>query len=173
MKNHENIPGDGSANDRQTPEQSHDLPIYICRQAACGHIPELYDPIWDGADEIILSDTVTGGKPRQNTAARIFYNSERVSLTCRFICEDDGILCTMTKRDDPIYEEDVLEVFISPDMNKNRYIELEASPAGVLFDAVITYRKPHDISAELEWDLQGFTTDTRYDETGRLLTSVW
>lgn len=165
----------GSENNGPAPDpaDARNLPVYECRTIACDVVPELNDTVWAGANEIILSNTATGGKTRQSTAVRAFYNSARNSLMCRFICEDDGILCTMTKRDDPIYEEDVLEVFISPDMNKYKYIELEASPAGVLFDAVITYRKPRDISAELEWDLEGLTVDTRFNENLRQLTSVW
>jgi hypothetical protein len=44
----------------------------------------------------------------------------------------------MRHRDDPIYEEEVVEVFLAPGAEDPRaYFEYEVSPAGVLFDARI------------------------------------
>ena len=62
-------------------------------------------------------------------------------LCVRFDCDDPDIWATMTERDDPIYEEEVVELFLSAgdaDPNPKEYFEFEVSPDGVLFDATIS-----------------------------------
>ena len=77
------------------------------------------------------------GKATFQTAARLVASSKRISI--RFDCEDPDIWATMTERDDPIYEEEVVEVFLSAgDADPTDYFEFEVSPDGVLFDATIS-----------------------------------
>ncbi|MDF2670126.1 MAG: hypothetical protein K0R67_2432 [Paenibacillus sp.] len=91
--------------------------------------------LWDTAQDVELREVVTGDKPKLATVVRAAWNNWGVYY--RFVCEDDYILSTMTERDDPIYDEDVVEVFMSPDGELSRYFEFEFSPANVLFDAAI------------------------------------
>lgn len=61
---------------------------------------------------------------------------DRRCLYVRFQCADPDIWGTYTRRDDPIYEEEVVELFLAPgSATPARYVELEISPNGVLFDA--------------------------------------
>lgn len=55
---------------------------------------------------------------------------------------DRDIRATLTERDDPIWKEEVFEVFVFGDERRARYLELQVSPRGVLFDAKFErYRK--------------------------------
>ena len=52
------------------------------------------------------------GPARQQTVTRVCYDA--LGLYVRFDCDDGAIWGTYTRRDDPIYDEEVVEVFISP-----------------------------------------------------------
>ena len=89
------------------------------------------------------------GPAAQQTAARLCY--DRHALYLRFDCDDRDIWGTYSQRDDPIYEEEVVELFISPGAETpTHYYEIEISPCGVLFDALIA--NPTSLRADLKLD---------------------
>ena len=49
--------------------------------------------------------------------------------------EDTDVWSTFTKRDANTWEQEVIEVFIDADGNKKDYLELQVTPANVVFDA--------------------------------------
>src|SRR5438132_13975951 len=67
------------------------------------------------------------------TSMRIGYTDSHVYFA--FDCEDSEIWGTYTDRDDPIYEEEVVEAFLCPTADVRRYYEVNVSPHNVLFDA--------------------------------------
>jgi hypothetical protein len=76
------------------------------------------------------------GPADQQTTARACYDHQALYL--RFDCDDRDIWGTYAERDDPIYDEEVVELFISPGAaTPTRYYEFEVSPNGVVFDAII------------------------------------
>ena len=93
--------------------------------------------LWDDVPVLppfILADG--SGPAKQQTAARICYDSQ--SLYVRFDCDDRDIWGTYTLRDDPIYDEEAVEVFLtSGEVDPTHYYEFELSPNGVLFDAQV------------------------------------
>jgi hypothetical protein len=89
------------------------------------------------------------GPAEQQTRAHVCYDLE--TLYVRFDCDDRDIWATYTQRDDPIYDEEVVEVFLGAgEADLVRYFEFEISPNGVLFDARIY--NPTSQRTELEWD---------------------
>ena len=57
----------------------------------------------------------------------------------RWFCEDAEIVSSYKNCNDPLYNEDAVEFFIStPDSYPVKYFEFEVSPAGKLFIADIT-----------------------------------
>jgi hypothetical protein len=70
----------------------------------------------------------------QKTVARACWST--AALHVQFECDDRDVWGTHTRRDDPLYEEEVVEVFLAPGSEDPiEYYEFEVSPAGVLFDA--------------------------------------
>ncbi|HET9228610.1 MAG TPA: carbohydrate-binding family 9-like protein [Thermoanaerobaculia bacterium] len=103
---------------------------------------------------LVLADG--SGKPKQGTLVRLCWDDE--ALHVRFDCEDRDAWGTFRERDDPLWQEEVVEVFLAPwEEDPVRYIEIEVSPLGVLFDAVI--HNPTglraDMTADLAWDCPG------------------
>jgi hypothetical protein len=88
----------------------------------------------DSGESVSLVDAVTGKRPRLTTSVLAVYDDER--LTVRFSGEDDEIVATKLERDDSLYEEDVVELFLAPQA-LTRYFEFEVNPLGTVFDAVV------------------------------------
>lgn len=85
---------------------------------------------------IQLVTAQTGGKPKYATTVELGWT--RHNLVARFECQDPYVWGTMTERDDPIYQEEVVEIFISPGAaDPKRYFEFELNPDGVLWDGII------------------------------------
>lgn len=63
---------------------------------------------------------------------------DREFLYVRFQCEDYDILASMQDRDDPLYEEEVVEVFLAP-KKSDEYYEFNLSPKNVVFDSFIKH----------------------------------
>ncbi|HEV2063485.1 MAG TPA: carbohydrate-binding family 9-like protein [Thermoanaerobaculia bacterium] len=90
-------------------------------------------------EPIALSDAVTGAAPRLATSVRIGWRSG--ALLVRFDGRDAGTVATYTRRDEPLWKEDVFEVFLSPVVSPESssppvvYYEFEVNPKGALFDA--------------------------------------
>lgn len=102
-----------------------------------------------------LREVVTGEKPRLKTRFRACWTAD--ALHIRFECEDDHVVATMERRDDPIYLEDVVEVFIDKSGTGAVYYEFEVSPRNVVFDALIHYNGG-DKEVDVAWDAKGIHT---------------
>ena len=74
--------------------------------------------------------------PFYQTVTRLCYDDK--ALYVHFECDDPDIWATMTERDEPIYDEEVAEIFLAPgEGDPTHYFEFEINPNGVLFDAKI------------------------------------
>jgi len=98
----------------------------------------LKDRSWEevpGLPPLVRADD--GGPAEQPTLVRVCWSESAPHL--RFECVDRDAWGTYGWRDDPIYKEEAVEVFLAPGApDPARYFEFEVSPRGVLFDAVIT-----------------------------------
>lgn len=59
-------------------------------------------------------------------------------LYVRFRCEDSEIMANMVTRDEPLYDEEVVEVFLAP-TSLEEYFEFNLSPRNVVFDSLIKH----------------------------------
>jgi hypothetical protein len=89
-------------------------------------------------------------------------------LFLRYDATDPSPWHTMTRRDEHLWEDEVVEIFLDPDRSGRDYYELEVSPANVVCDLrMIT---PSPWRGEFEWDLAGLETRVRpgKDESGKV-----
>jgi len=107
-----------------------------------------------------------GSRPaRQQTIARLCYDDHR--LYVRFDCYDEDIWGHYTERDDPIYDEEVVELFLWPgEANPIHYYEFEISPNGVLFDGLVYNPTSlrQDMVVDLAWDCEGIIWQAERDD---------
>lgn len=94
--------------------------------------------------------------PRQPVRARA--GADDSALYVRFECQDADPWGTLRERDDPIYQEEVVEVFLAPGLEDPKsYFEFEVSPLGVLFDARIENPEARRATMQIvtSWDCEG------------------
>lgn len=105
------------------------------------------------------------GPAREQTTVRLCHDGSM--LYVHFSCEDSDIWGTYTERDEPIYDEEVVELFIAPGLvDPVDYLELEVSPNGVLLDVRI--HNPTglraDMTADFAWDCPGIRWHAQRDD---------
>jgi hypothetical protein len=126
------------------------------RQSAWHSIPAL--------SPFILADG--SRQALQQTTLRLCCS--RQFLFARFDCQDRDIWGNYTRRDDPIYNEEAVEIFIAPTASVPiDYFEFEVSPKGVLFDARIHNpdgKNNAHMTGDTAWDCPGIQCYARIDE---------
>ena len=102
----------------------------------------LDDTAWNKAS--LVGDFVNnldGSQSSYKTEARVLYDDNFIYFAFR--CVDENIWATMKRRDQHLWDEEVVEVFLQGDPNQPGYIELEVNPLGTLLDLyMLAPRKP-------------------------------
>jgi hypothetical protein len=115
-----------------------------------------------------VSSIIASEAPAWREAAAIEWGPERyrtrfqacwdqAALHLRFDAVDDGPWHTMTKRDEHIWEEEVVEIFLDLDGSGVNYAELEISPANVVCDLRVERPAP-SVKSLTEWDWTGMAS---------------
>jgi hypothetical protein len=110
---------------------------------------DAHAPAWDAARAI------EWGPVAYRTAFRAL--RAEAALALRFDCTDDAPWHTMTCRDQRLWEEEVVEIFVNPAGASPPYAEVEISPANVVCDLRIVQVSPW-LQGEIEWDFEGLET---------------
>lgn len=116
---------------------------------------------WEAVPDRWLRRAEDGAEPEQPTRVQVVWSEW--ALHVRFTCVDRDAWGTLTHRDDPVYEEEAVEVFLAPgEVDPPAYAELEVSPAGVLFDAWIDNPEGRraTMRTAVEWDCSGVAWET-------------
>jgi len=101
---------------------------------------KLDEPAWVAAQEVKLVDPVNGAQVTPVTSMKVLWDEQ--NLYVAFESEDDNLMCTYTRRDDPLYDQDAVEVFLDPDGDKKNYYEFEVCPSNQVFDSFLAeYRR--------------------------------
>jgi hypothetical protein len=98
--------------------------------------------------------------PRLATSVAVWHDA--AAVTFLFSAADDHIHATYHRRDEPLYEQDVVEVFLAPQV-VTRYYEFEVSPHGTIFDAIIDSPDGEraTMHAEKSWNCPGLVAAVR------------
>lgn len=141
-----------------------------CRNVAADERVGCLDALWRHVPGGAFVDVVTGEQPFLSTEMRVCRSDELRRLFFLFDCEDDEVCSTFRMHDEPIYREDVCELFIADRNDLSTYIELEASPYAVRFDGVISYSDEGARRLNMSYDINGWKIERAIDEkTGHRL----
>jgi hypothetical protein len=119
---------------------------------------KLDDLVWTKAPrfhDFLLN--LDGSQSSYKTEARALYDDQFLYFSFR--CVDDNIWATYMKRDEHLWDEEVVEVFVQADPHQTSYIELEVNPLGTMLDIyLLDIRKPLHYeswnSQRLKWGIQ-------------------
>jgi len=136
-----------------------ELPTYICRKTVepiviDGHLTEGVWSRLESVGDFALADGT--GEPQLPTEVKMCWDESNLYLA--FVAVDTDIWGKMRERDDPIYNEEVVEAFLCSGGDVTRYFEFEFSPHNVVFDAKIECPESGDrrfMKADVGWDCKG------------------
>ena len=112
---------------------------------------------------LMLVENVGEGAPRQGTSVTIARGAE--CLFVEFECEDSRPWATITRRDGPLYQEEVVEVFIDPFGDLECYFEIEVNPLNTVLDLVLR-RVGKGWRKEFAWRCEGLETSAAMTANG-------
>lgn len=102
---------------------------------------KLDEPSWSKVASTGAFVSTVGGRPvNAKTYAKMLWDDEYLYVA--FYCEDTDIRSPYTKRDEPLWLADAVEIYLDPSGKGENYVELQVSPANVIFDAFFPKRLP-------------------------------
>jgi hypothetical protein len=107
------------------------------------------DAAWKGASAI------TWGPSPYETRFRALWSP--AGLFLRFDADDASPWHTMTREDEHLWDEEVVEIFIDLDRSGRDYYELEINPVNVVCDLRMISPWPNQ-KGDIDWDLAGLET---------------
>jgi hypothetical protein len=110
-----------------------------------------------------LLENVGALPPRQGTNVSV--SRTETHLNIRFDCEDDRPWATITRRDGPLYQEEVVEVFIDPFGDMECYFEIEVNPLNAVMDLMLR-RVIRGWRKDFSWNCEGLETAVEMHGTG-------
>ena len=111
-----------------------------------------------------------GTPPTYETRFRAVWSDEGLFL--RFDADDPTPWHTMTRRDEHLWDEEVVEIFLDPDRSGRDYYELEVNPANVVCDLRMVSPWP-DKKGDIDWNLDGLETRVHAAQGAGAETPVW
>ena len=121
----------------------------------------------EGCPPLVLTRSHDGTPPRLATLVHLYRDEERLYVL--FSGVDSAVQATRFGRDEALWEEDVLEIFVAPE-TLTRYFEIEVSPLGTLCDAIIDSPDGHreTMRADFSWDSLGTWAAIRRVRRGQI-----
>jgi hypothetical protein len=107
------------------------------------------EPVWQRTPFGPEFTDAEGSPPMgYSTRAKMLYDDEHLYVFIQ--AEDHDVHSQYTQHDDPLWKEDVVELFIDADKNGRGYVELQVNPNNAQFDAWFPQRRggPTDV----EWN---------------------
>jgi len=116
---------------------------------------------WDDIPPVFLKENIAGGDPLQPTWFKTAWNERELSVF--FHCTDTDAWATHTVRDAPLYDEEVVEIFIDPVGDLQSYFEIEVNPLNTVCDLLLR-RTRSGWQKTFSWDLEGFRAVTNHQK---------
>lgn len=107
---------------------------------------------WEKVEPVFLRENITGLAPRQRTWFKTTWNEN--GLFVFFHAEDTEPWATLTEHDAPLYNEEVVEVFLDPAGDLESYFEIEVNPLNTVCDLVLR-RTADGYRKDFGWHCKG------------------
>ena len=143
------------------------LKRYVATKVKDGTIKidgKLDEPAWKEARSTgLFVNTQTGTPAEQAAEAKLLYDDK--FLYVAFDVKDSDIWATFKKRDDKLWQEECVELFIDWSGKGKNYIEIQVNPLGTVFDSFLPeYRKHWKAKTEYDFD-SGVIAKVKVDGT--------
>jgi len=108
-----------------------------------------------------------GGAATLGTRVELLDDGEKLHVA--FDCDDPEPWSTLVERDAPLWQEEVVELFLAPGAGTpTSYFEFEINPAGALFDAVVASPRGdrREMRVDPSWNCEGVVAGARLRSDG-------
>lgn len=143
------------------------VPVYRARHTA---LPVRIDGVLDDAAWVFSPRVgelrlihAPERRPAHPTEAAVTWGD--AYLYVAFACTDPAPWARHAARDDRLWEEEVVEVFLDPDGDGRNYAEIEVSPSNVVVDLLIEAPRAGGLNARA-WNAEGLQTAVRMQPVG-------
>jgi len=140
------------------------VPTYVCKRTPQPIVVDgrLDEAAWSRARPAGAFMQADGsGRALLQTEARLCWDDRNLYVALQ--CVDTDIWGTLRNRDDPLFNEEVVEVFLDPTCSLTDYFEFELSPHNVMWDAKVgnDWQSGGSFLTDLEWTCEGWQTAVR------------
>lgn len=123
-----------------------------------------------------LVDVVTGETIERPAKLSLSWSTKYFNIF--FDVEDDHIWGTYSQNDDPIWQEEVIEAFLSfGDKTPKEYFELQFSPKGIKYDAWVKNptgnRQDGEFQVNVSWNFKNLEFSQSINATGDPMRGRW
>ena len=138
---------------KQDSGEEKNLPSYTVTRTTAPIVIDgkLNEADWKRAEERTMVDAYTGGETPRKSTFGMLWNDTYLYVGVYF--EDHDAWATYTEEDDPLWEEEVLELFIDADCDGNTYYEYEINPVNAKVDLFL-HRCKSSIDTWQDWDFK-------------------
>jgi len=133
----------------------------------------LDENIWKNSETVSLKINETGEDVSDSsimTWVKTCYDKQNFYIA--FECNDTDIRSEFSNRDDHLWENDAVEIFIDTDGTLNTYYEIQVSPKNVLFDAHLEIPTKTDDDEIITFDAEGIQTAVSVDGTLNMMEDI-
>lgn len=110
---------------------------------------------WRDIEPVFLKENVEGGEPRQATWFKTAWNDKELRVL--FHATDSDAWARHTAHDAPLYDEEVVEIFLDPVGDLECYFEIEVNPLNAVCDLVLR-RTRSGYRKDFGWHCEGLQT---------------
>ena len=133
-----------------------ELPTLACASREMGALTaDAQSDFWQAIPAGKFRAAVSGAEPRQETSVRAVWDAEELRVLLH--AADTHAWATLTERDAPLYEEEVVEVFLDPVGDLESYFEIEVNPLNAVLDLVLR-RNRSGYAKDFAWRCEGLRT---------------
>ncbi|HWB75069.1 MAG TPA: carbohydrate-binding family 9-like protein, partial [Nannocystaceae bacterium] len=107
------------------------------------------DAVWSVATSTTLLDSLDGEPVAPASTLQLAWDDAALYAAVR--CDDDDVWSEYEAQDDPLWKQEVFELFLLGPGDRKRYLELQVSPRGVTFDAKFERYRQGDEAWDGQW----------------------
>jgi Carbohydrate-binding family 9 len=139
-------------------------PRLLCSRTEFGEVnADASSASWQRVPPLFLREAVGGGAPKQPTSVRVAWNADELRVL--FEADDSDPWATLAERDAPLYDEEVVEVFLDPVGDLEAYFEIEVNPLNAVLDLVLRKNRSGYLR-NFAWRCEGLRTAARLTARG-------
>jgi hypothetical protein len=133
--------------------------VAVCSRRSFGEVNADHGAApWPELPAFMLRENSTGASPQQATKLQLGWSPDELRVL--FHCDDARPWATMTERDAPLYEEEVVEVFLDPLGDFAAYFEIEVNPLNAVLDLALR-RNRSGYLRDFSWRCDALRTAVR------------